>query len=164
MPLTYDSIASASSLGGLSTVSFTSIPSSYTDLRLVVSARTSSATQLYLRFNADATTNYGTFSLLADGFSMAQYIDSGTSRINLTEVNTIGTNVSVFETWTIDVMNYAASRQKSCLISASQRNAQIMYKVATWTDFGAINTVEIGVTAGSFNAGSRVALYGILRA
>lgn len=163
MPATYDSIASASSLGGLSTVTLSSIPSSYTDLRLVISARTSSSTTLYIRYNADAGSNYGTYSLLADGSSWSQYSDTAT-RLNLTEVSTIGTNISVFETWTVDIMNYASSRMKTCLVSASQRNAQIMYKVGTWTDFTSINQIEVGIAAGSFNAGSRVALYGITRA
>lgn len=164
MPATYDSIASANALSGLSTVTFSSISSSYTDLRLVVSALTTSSTTLYMRYNADTGNNYGTYSLLADGFNWSQYLDAGTSRLNLTEVNTIGTNVSVFETWTIDIMNYADSRMKPCLISASQRNAQIMYKIGNWTNFTAINQIEVGIAAGAFVAGSRITLYGIKRA
>lgn len=165
MPATYDSIASASSIGGSGSVTFSSIPSSYTDLRLVISAKTALSTQLFMRYNNDGTNVYGNYSLLADGFSWAQYLETGTSYVRLVESSTIGTSISVFETWTIDIMDYAStSKSKPCVVSASQRNAQIMYRVGTYTPFDAINRIDIILNSGAFENGSRVALYGITRA
>lgn len=164
MPSTYDSIASANAIGGSGSVTFSSIPSSYTDLRLVISAKTALSTQLFMRYNNDGTNVYGTYSLLADGFSWAQYFETS-SYVRLVESSTIGTSISVFETWIIDIMDYASSsKSKSCLVSASQRNAQIMYKVGTYTPFDVINRIDIILNSGAFENGSRVALYGITRA
>jgi hypothetical protein len=116
MPNTFELIAS-STVGvlGATEFDFTSIPSTYTDLQLVISARSNSANQVdfwRLRFNNDSGSNYF-LRILAGGAAVISSTDTNTTSTNggglvgnLATSNTFS-NISVY------VPNYAGSNQKS---------------------------------------------------
>ena len=72
MPATYDKIATYTLPSATSSYTFTSIPSTYTDLVLVVSARMTGgggASAIQLQFNGDTGSNYSITTLNGDGSS-----------------------------------------------------------------------------------------------
>jgi hypothetical protein len=62
MPLTYDRIATTTLGSAAADITFSTISSAYTDLRLVIVCTTASSTNMCLQFNGVTTTVYsGTF-------------------------------------------------------------------------------------------------------
>ena len=69
MTATYDPIATTTLGSAASTITFSSIPNTFTDLRLVLFGVTLNATGTYnqIRFNNDTGTNYSWTQLLGNG-------------------------------------------------------------------------------------------------
>jgi hypothetical protein len=71
----YDSIATATFTGSALSVTFSSIPSTYTHLQIRGLARTPSGNdQIDLRFNGDSGNNYSMHGLSGDGASTRQKV------------------------------------------------------------------------------------------
>lgn len=157
-----------------STISFTSIPSTFTDLVLLVSARnTGTNTGIFVRFNSDSGSNYIWRRLLGDGVS--RYTDNNSTYggvynqgiywtffdISTNTANTFGNGI-------MTVTNYASSTTKPISADASQEtNATSAYQGITsglWTGTAAINSVTLTWEGGAnFDVGSMVSLYGITK-
>jgi hypothetical protein len=169
MPETYEPIATNTLVSANSGITFTSIPSTYTDLRLVVTVNTTSTSGkgVALRFNSDTGSNYSMTYLNSDGTTPA------TSRNNLFDYllwNTSSTSSTLPSFYTADIFNYAGSTQKSVIATGNaDRNGSGTLEVFTglWGSTSAITTIRVSLyTDGSanFNAGTTATLYGILKA
>jgi hypothetical protein len=168
MPATYEKIATTTLGSAAASIDFTSISSAYTDLRLVLVCTTSISRTLWMRFNSDSGTNYSTTSLLGDGFSAASYRTTSVSRIEVTDANTIGTDTTIPELYTVDLFSYAGSTFKTVLTTGSKdRNGsgEALRKVGLYRSTSAVNEINILLnTTGNFNTGTTATLYGILKA
>lgn len=69
MPATYEPISTQTLGVAATSITFSSIPQTYTDLVLVTSTNTSSNTQTAYRLNGDTATNYSDTRLSGDGTS-----------------------------------------------------------------------------------------------
>lgn len=150
--------------------SFTSIPATYDDLLLVISARSSRADTFEVaaaRFNgATSDTNHNSRYLLGDGSSAS----SGTNtycRLGLIPANTATS--STFGNLEAYIPNYAGSTNKSYSTSAvMENNATLSYidvVAGLWSSTAAINAIELRLIIGSsFKSGSTFYLYGIKKA
>lgn len=152
MPDTFIKIASVTvGSGGASTIDFTSIPSTYTDLCLKISARNTSAINNYdmvLRFNGDSGSNYNVRAIQGNG-STASSFTSG-SQGYIANINIPGNNLTAntFGSTEIYVPNYAGSNQKSLSIDAvtEDNNAStglIRVMAGIWTGAAAINSITL---------------------
>ena len=150
--------------GGASSIDFTSIPSTYTDLLLKVSARnnTSGAAtdQLWISFNGSTSSFsnkilYGTGSA-ASSTSIARYVGA---------LDNPDYTASTFNNAEIYIPNYAGSNYKS--VSADGVNENNATGVITalaatlWSNTAAINQVTLTANGGSFVQYSTAYLYGI---
>lgn len=165
MPATYEPIATTTLGSAAADITFSSIPNTYTDLRLVLVCTTSTSRILWMRLNGDTGTDYSTTSLLGDGFSAASYRTTNKTAIEVAESNTIGTSTTIPEMWTIDIFSYTGSTNKTCLITAQQDangSGQVMRKVGLWRDTSVINEVKLMLNStGNFNSGTTATLFGI---
>ena len=146
-------------------IEFTSIPQTYTDLVLLISARTdfsTGAVQGLISFNSD-TSNFSSRYLLGSGSAassgtLARYI--GQSQPSTYTANTF-TNKSVY------IPNYTSSTSKSYSVdSVEENNATLAYQdivAGLWTGTSAISSIQIGLSGGNYVAGSTISLYGILK-
>jgi len=157
--------------GGAATISFTSIPSTYTDLCLKVSARTNYAASvndgLQIYFNG-LTTNLTTRELYGTGSAAG----SGTDTVNkIGYMTAINATTNTFGNGEIYIPNYTSSNYKSSSgdgVSESNATGAFMAMNANlWSSTDAITSI----TLKSANAGSQVfqqystaSLYGILKA
>jgi hypothetical protein len=152
--------------------SITNIPQTYTDLKIVVSQRNSSANiaePLAIRFDS-ADTIYSNTVLYGDGSSVASSRSSGNAFISYTGgmyINGGTSTANVFGTYEVYVPNYASSSFKQFTIDAvSENNATGAYASLTsglYRSTAPITVVTIqGYTIG-MTSGTTITIYGIRR-
>ena len=169
MPNTFELIASSTvGAGGAASFSFTSIPSTFTDLCLYVSSRDNSSTDAkgqYYTVAINGGTGYstrylnGTGSAAASG-SLAQL--AGISTTALTTANTFNNDMIYFP-------NYAGSTAKSYSVDSVTENnatgAYAFFVAGLSTGTTAINTITLSpVSPAVFVQYSTAYLYGVKNA
>lgn len=162
MATTYEPIATQTLGSAAASITFSSIASTYTDLRLVIVPTTSSVTNLAMRFNNDTAGNYSATQLGGDGGTA-----TSTAGVNLTRINWTysgATSITIPNLYTADIFSYAGSTFKTVLQSSYQdRNGTgwIENIVSLWRSTTAINSILIFPTAGTLSIGTTATLYGI---
>jgi hypothetical protein len=79
MTATYEKIATTTLASDTNSVTFSSIPATYTDLVLVMQIKSSSSDTIRFRFNSDSGTNYSTTRLSGTGSSAVSDRESNSS-------------------------------------------------------------------------------------
>jgi hypothetical protein len=151
--------------GGTTSIDFTSIPATFTDLCLKWSLRASTAVvNTNLNFNSN-TTGYSGRQLYGTGAAVASnIISSYVSNSGLADSS--GDTASTFSNCEIYIPNYAGSNYKSFSIdSVTENNATTAYAAflaGLWSNTAAITSISIsGLTFVQYSSAS---LYGILKA
>lgn len=157
--------------GGASSIDFTSIPQTFTDLVVVISARsTYSGTNdnLDIQFNG-STTNYTDRLLRGNGSAAASTSHSGNGSALLTYdyfENGLWTT-STFSNIIVTIPNYAGTTNKS--ISAdhvSENNgtaAGMSIMAGLWSNTAAITSVKVGYYVAGLAQYSTAYLYGLTK-
>jgi hypothetical protein len=175
MANTYVKIATATvGVGGAVSMDFTSIPATYTDLLIKITARTNrvgqSVDSLKLTFNG-ATTSFSNRGLGADtnAGTAFSFTNGGSASIE-DSVFVPATNATsgVFGSGEIYIPNYAGSSNKSTFgDSGSENNAVQAYMLFTaglWASSAAITSIKLAPLGGTLiNQYSTATLYGILK-
>jgi hypothetical protein len=157
MAKTYEKIATSTvtTATASQTITLNSIPSTYTDLRIVISGTTNTGGKVvYLRFNGDTGTNYNTCELHASSASIAS--GALVASANGIKCNSQGTpNPSYAFLVLADVLNYASSTSKKPVLTQAYevdgtsrgpaRNSGV------WTSNNAITSVTLATSSGTFN-------------
>lgn len=155
--------------GGASSISFSSIASTYTDLLLDLSLRSNrsndaSGDEMYIYFNG-SNTNVSSRILYGTGSAAASY-SSGSAIIGLGCASNSAT-ASTFGNMQVYISNYASTTTfKSVSIDGvSENNATAAYSslsAGLWSSNSAINSITIDVINGTdFLQYSTATLYGI---
>jgi hypothetical protein len=155
MPITYELVRPSQTLtSAASSVTFSSIPGTYTDLVLVVNGTSTATNGNEMQFNGDTGNNYSFTLLYGDGSTATS---SRNSNISFAYAGRTNTNQSVSIT---QIMNYAnTTTYKTVLTRASSNGDIVMANVSTWRSTSAITSlVYAGAT---FNSGTVFSLYGI---
>ncbi len=169
MATTYEKIASTTLGSANATITFSSIPSTYTDLRIVMTYTTSiSGEDARVRFNSDTGTNYSITRLRGTGSAANSSRLTSQSSLILCDNVDIGSSTTIPQLLTIDIFSYAGSTNKTLLSENSSDyngSGTLTRTVGLWRSTSAITTVAIGtLTAATFNTGTTATLYGILKA
>ena len=167
MANTYTLIASNTvGSGGATSIDFTSIPSTYTDLCFVWSMRqnTTDLSQ-YIRFNNDSGSNYSYRTLYGDGSNANSTSASSQTGIAFWSTAHSGHTASTFSNTLMYVPNYTSSNQKSVSMDFVAENngttAPMALTVGLWTGTAAINRVTFVPFGANFVQYSSVYMYGI---
>ena len=163
MPITYEPIATTT-LVSAGSISFTSIPATYTDIRLVLVAFASSNLNFDIRFNNDSSALYSQTDLYGNGTTASSGRQSGNTQISMTAYANFGT---VPHLTTLDLFSYAGSTNKTSLITQSNDRNGTGYvgrTVALYRSTSAINRLDVIAGAPTFSAGTIATLYGIKNA
>lgn len=171
MPSTYTPIATTTLGTAANSYTFSSIPSTYTDLYIVMNGRTVTAESLVLQFNGDTATNYSTTSLQGTSGNVAvSQRQSNQARIVVGGFqNVMGTTVPSMVT--INVFNYANTTTNKT-VTSRMSNFESSTVVATgatvglWRSTAAINSIKLALANASYNlaVGTTFTLYGIAAA
>ena len=162
MPNTYTLIASNTvGSGGAATVTFSSIPSTYTDLLLKASARSSSSTGYFtIEFNGSSS-GYTSRDIYGTGSAAGSQTDT----IASARSNPSTYTASTFASSDIYIPNYAGSNYKSLSVDTVQENnatAVTTEMLANlWSNTAAITSIVLAQVSGSFVQYSTFYLYGI---
>jgi hypothetical protein len=154
---TYTPIASITLASAASSVTFGSIPQTYTDLVVVMSYSRSVSGNGLLRFNGDTGSNYSNTYLLGDG-------SSGSSSRESNRTNGIISydSANVQETCLINIMNYAnTTTNKTFITRGNDTGLGVISYVNLWRNTGAITSIELRPNSGNWNSGSTFSIYGI---
>lgn len=150
--------------GGASNIEFTSISSSYTDLAIYVSARTSySGIEDYIKFQFNgSTTNLSSRYLYANGASAS----SASASDNYSAIIGDTATASTFANSFFYLPNYNSSNYKSFSVdSVGETNGTTVYSTLSaglWSSTAAITSIKIvPFQSGSFKQYSTATLYGI---
>jgi hypothetical protein len=165
MANTYTLIASNTvGSGGASSIDFTSIPSTYTDLCLKVSTRQSSATIdgiLYISFNGSTSSFTNKY---LEGLGSGSPSSGALARFSGVSTGASATS-NTFANNDIYIPNYAGSNNKSFSSDAVTENnatAADAYLLANlWSNTAAINQITLTPLSGTFVQYSTAYLYGI---
>jgi hypothetical protein len=162
---TYVAIATNTLGSAAASVTFSSIPGTYTDLVLVCNTGVTAAGgyTLYMRLNGDTTTLYSGTRLSGNGSAAASYRASSLSFIfaGLNLPNTLTNNV-IF-----NLMNYSnTTTNKTVLYRMNDASGGVATGVGLYRSTSAITSIELSAEAGATTllAGSTFTLYGILAA
>ena len=164
MASTYEKIATTTTTNGSTSVTFSGISGSYTDLVLIVSVKGNASLNLGMRFNSDTATNYSSTYMYGNGTSVGSGRYSNVDFIRLSNVAEISdTN---FDIRIININNYSNSTTyKTALTSArtavNPSTAGVEQYVGLWRNTNAITAVEIYARNSSYTAGGTFTLYGI---
>lgn len=161
MASTYTPIATQTLGSAASSVTLSSIPSTYTDLILVISAQgasgASSAINAY--FNTDTASNYSYTQITGDGTSAASARTSSSTRMRL------GWSAisSAFAPSIVHIQNYAnTTTYKTSLVRINDAADRTGAVINLWRSTAAINQIVLNLNSGAnFNIGSTFTLYGI---
>lgn len=174
MASTYEPIATFTADGTARTITFSSIPATYTDLRIVFVGRTEVAgtgnySTLGIRYNSN-TSGYSVTEITGNGAAASSSRFTGYTYYQAGSLNYEGSPNSLI---TLDVFSYAGSTYKTSLVTANgDRNGagDVTYRVALWQNTAAITSISLdtdgfgGATGRDFANGSTFTLYGIKNA
>ena len=165
MANTYVAIATVTvGSGGASSISFSSIPATYTDLLLKISARntaTANGLEISVAFNG-VTTNRSARVLYGTG--------GAAGSATMTDIPTLGNGANdtanTFANSEVYIPNYAGSNNKSVSADGvNENNGTTAYQYLTaglWSNTSAITSIQLTPNlAGNFVQYSTATLYGI---
>ena len=159
----YESIATVTvGSGGASSVSFSSIPSTFTHLQVRGIIFTSGATNPSFNFNSDTTSSYSWHHLWGTG-SAANSNSGSTQTFMYFNYNPSSSYPSAF---VMDVLNYASTSQyKTCrAIAGSDTNggtSEMALWSGLWQKTNAISSITFNGALANFANYSHFALYGV---
>jgi len=160
---TYTPIATTTLGSATSSYTFSSIPSTYTDLVLIINGQCASGGSLntWVTLNSDTGTNYSSTTLYGDGTSAVS-----SRNANQTKGGFCALSSAVNSTVIYQFQNYSNSTTYKTFIGRGNVSADIVdARVSLWRSTSAINTIKIELTSGiNFNSGTTFTLYGITAA
>jgi len=172
MPSTYEPIATTTLGSAAATITFSSIPATYTDLRLILVTRGATGTgnrfDLQLNFNSDTGANYSRTFLNGNGTTVTSTRGTSVTYLYLGAIAGPSLVAGTFSLNTVDIFSYAGSTNKTVLATASNdygtdSDSLVQSMVGLWRSTSAINRIDL-VTNTSFITGTTATLYGIKNA
>ena len=172
MPSTYTLISANTLTASAASVTFSSIPATFTDLVLRVSGKTDRVAafdSLVLTINATGGTAYSRTAIRGNGASAVSFnASSGASFLtDLMGITASTATASTFGSFEIYIPSYTASQNKpfSFVGAGENNNSTPVYLGATaglWSNTAAITELSCAPSSGTiFEAGSSFYLYGI---
>jgi hypothetical protein len=165
---TFAPIATTTLGSAVTGYTFSSIPSTYTDLIIVVAnfGMSNAGSALRMRFNGSSASDYSNTFVLGQGSAASSNRESGVTSIRVGGL-AIGPATSNADIIIINIQNYSnTNTYKTSLIRDSSPNNEVGALVGLWRQTSAISSVSLISYNGThtLNAGTTLTLYGIAAA
>jgi hypothetical protein len=162
-PASYDSIATVNGNGSTGTITFSSIPSTYTHLEVRASFLASAVNEdLIVRFNSDTASNYSVHEIRGNGTSATA---GGYASTNAMNASANAGNTTYPSSFVLSVYEYKNTNINKTIrvLSGQDRNGDgsISLFSGNWRNTAAINSITLLTPSGVINTNSKFALYGI---
>jgi hypothetical protein len=157
----YTPIATYTVPSATTSYTFSSIPSTYTDLVIIINAQGASGADVGLQFNSDTGSNYSETGLDGNGSAASSFRRSNQTSMLLNNNATLLTAnyswVSIFS-----IQNYSNSTTyKSVLARCDNADNGVNAAVGLWRSTAAITSITVVATNSGFASGATFTLYGI---
>ena len=162
MPATYEPIATTTLGSAASSITFSSISSAYTDLRVIFTGVTSSNTIMYTQVNGDTGANYSRTYLGGNGSVATSGRDTNATRWQFHDSTTTSTSLPMMGE--LNIFSYSGSTYKTALtaFSGDENGSGDVYRNAVlWRNTAAITSITIYPGAGNLNTGFTATIWGI---
>jgi hypothetical protein len=166
----YESIATVTvGGGGSSSITFSSIPSTYQHLQIrgiARDSRSNAATNLYIQFNGDTGSNYTAHELYGNGSTAVAGFE-GASQTSALAARVTGNNsaASAFGGFVFDVLDYANTNKyktnRSLAGHEDNSSGAIWLISGLWMSTSAVTSITITPVTSPILQYSSFALYGI---
>lgn len=166
IPGSYYNIATSKvTTTGVSTITFSSIPSTYTHLQLRSFAATTTPGDPYVQFNGDTGSNYTSTLLYGSrGGSVGDYFLGSANTYMLWLIGNNPSVANAFGSAVLDIFDYKnTNKHKTSRAQfAYDNNGSGQFNIGNgmWMSTSAINSITIN-GGSNFTVGSHFALYGI---
>jgi hypothetical protein len=167
----YDSIATTTvGAGGSSSITFSSIPSTYTHLQLRIlfrSTRSQTGDYTAMQFNSDTGSNYSYHGLGGDGASTVAFGYATQTFMDVERASAATATSGVFGVAVIDILDYANTSKYKTMRSLggfdNNGSGEIYLTSGSWQNTNAVNAITLKAQGGTSNFAqySSFALYGI---
>jgi hypothetical protein len=166
MPKTYEPIATTTLGTAAFSVTFSSIPSTYTDLILVVNGSTTVGSGSRLRIgngSVDTGSNYSFTFLEGTGTTSNTFRNSNIDYLQMNNFSQFAPAPTYNTTEIVQIMNYANTTTNKTLIQRSNlAQTGVSTMVGLWRSTSAVNVLTYYCSnATTFSAGFTATLYGI---
>ena len=162
MAVTYSPIATTTLGSNQTTVTFSSIPQTYTDLVVIVQAAANGNAPL-VRYNNNSSGIYSGTYLRGDGSSAISFRLTNQTWINVAQNPAVNEQYNAI----FHIQNYSnATTYKTTLFRGNAAQSTTVAGVALYQNTSAISRIDFVTPSGSdvYNSGSMFTLYGITAA
>lgn len=166
LPSTMTPIATTTLGSAASSVTFSSIPGTYTDLILVVNGSSTIGTGSRLRIgngSVDTGSNYSFTFLEGTGTTTNTYLNSNAAYIQMNNYSQFAASPTYNTTEIVQIMNYAnTTTYKTVMNRSNLAQTGVSTMVGLWRSTSAINVITYYCSnATTFEAGFTATLYGV---
>ena len=154
--------------GGQSSISFSSIPSTYKHLQLRAFANITTADAALLQFNSDTSSSYNGHRLYGNGSAAGAGAQGGGSSVtNIAIPATAGfpSASSTFGISIIDILDYTNTNKYKTVRGLSgwdgNGSGYVDFGSGLWRNTSAVSSITYSAASGSFVQYSSFALYGV---
>jgi hypothetical protein len=169
MATTYEKIQSTTLGSAAANITFSSIPATYTDLRIsfYTAPNLTTVSNVFIRYNGDSGSNYSFTRIFGNGSTVSS--DASTSQTKIIIGNGALSTTTNPSFYGVDIFSYAGSTFKTCLVDANNDNngsGVVERTVGLWRDTAAITSITLNLEGGAIDLepGTTATLYGILKA
>jgi hypothetical protein len=158
---TYEPIFTQTLASAQTSVTFSSIPATYTDLVLVINATSNTGANSWIRCNGDTGTNYSYIALFGTGSAAGSARDTNKSEGLLMDYygNPSSTQPN---TTVVQFNNYSNTTTfKTSISRANRAGGGVDAVISSWRSTAAINELTLRFTSATYSIGSTFSLYGI---
>ena len=163
----YESIATTTvGAGGVSSVTFSSIPSTYTHLQIRGIVKTATVASLAFTFNSDTGSNYSIHSLTGNGASVSANNATPIGTIRILRSEGVSATANIFSGFVLDVLDYANTNKNKTTRSLAgtdlNGNGSVSLESGAWYNTSAVSSITFtSASAYTISQYSSFALYGI---
>ena len=143
------------------TVTFSSIPGTYRDLRLILQTTVvSGAEDVTLRFNGDSGSNYSRVQIAGTGSTTSSGVASS---VTFAQIDVQGAPITTVSSMhKVDILDYAQTdKHKTFLSRSDSASGGVDAMAHRWASTSVVTSITLGTTGVNFNTGSTFYLYGI---
>jgi len=160
---TYEQIATTNG-NGTNTVTLSSIPQTYTDLRLIIVGKTTVVGSISLRFNSDANNNYSNTQLWGPNGSPVAYTQREANQPQFTMGDI---DIADGGMVTVEIFNYTNTTTNKPYLARLRDtgNNRSYLKSGQWIGtLSGITSISLLAIGGTWASGAVITLYGIASA
>jgi hypothetical protein len=166
MPITYEPIATTTLSSAAANITFSSIPATYTDLKLVTVTTTGSTDETSIRLNSDSSNSYSYTRITGTGSAAGSARVTNANRLDIDGGSAVTDSTPGLRI--VDIFSYAGSTNKTMLVDTNADRdgaGGLLRSAGLWRNTSAVTSITI-FTAGGTNlaTGTTATLYGIKNA